>query len=448
MVLESLGRKLSEAVRKLVRAPLVDERAVKEFIIELQRALLEADTNVELVLELSKRIEKRAMEVELPPGITRREYVLKMVYEELTNILGRKSEPIRLKPGQSNVIMLVGIQGSGKTTTAGKLAYYFKKRGVKTALICADTFRLGAYEQLKQLAQQLEIPFYGEPSSKDAVRIAKNGISLFKEEGVEAIIIDTAGRHKEERSLFEEMITLSNEIKPQEIILVIDGSLGQQAYIQAKAFAEATNIGSIIVTKLDGSGRGGGALSAVAATGAPIKFIGTGEKIDDLESFDPPSFLSRLLGMGDLKTLVEKIKEAEAAPDREEAKAFLKGQFTLKDMMEQMEKFKKVGTFSRILSYFGLGGKLPEGWESEASEKLDKWRIIMQSMNKKELEEPKIIDRSRINRIARGSGTTPKDVRELLDQYNMMKKFAKSIGKTRGRGKIGKMIPKGFNYGG
>ncbi|MEM2907341.1 MAG: signal recognition particle receptor subunit alpha, partial [Candidatus Odinarchaeota archaeon] len=168
MVLESLGKKLSEAVRKLVRAPLVDEKAVKEFIIELQRALLESDTNVELVLDLSKRIEKRAMEVELPPGITRREYVLKMIYEELTNILGKKSEPIKIKPGQSNVIMLVGIQGSGKTTTAGKLANYFKKRGVKTAVICTDTFRLGAYEQLKQLTQQIEVPFYGEASSKNA----------------------------------------------------------------------------------------------------------------------------------------------------------------------------------------------------------------------------------------------------------------------------------------
>ncbi|MEM2109758.1 MAG: signal recognition particle protein Srp54 [Candidatus Odinarchaeota archaeon] len=445
MVLESLGKKLSEAVRKLVRAPLVDEKAVKEFIIELQRALLESDTNVELVLDLSKRIEKRAMEVELPPGITRREYVLKMIYEELTNILGKKSEPIKIKPGQSNVIMLVGIQGSGKTTTAGKLANYFKKRGVKTAVICTDTFRLGAYEQLKQLTQQIEVPFYGEASSKNAVKIAKNGISKFKEEKFEVIIIDTAGRHKEEKSLFKEMVSLADEINPQEIILVIDGSLGQQAYVQAKAFAEATSIGSIIVTKLDGSGRGGGALSAVAATGAPIKFIGTGEKIDDLESFDPPSFLSRLLGMGDLKTLIEKIKEAEAAPDREEAKAFLKGQFTLKDMLEQMEKFKKVGTFSKILSYFGLGGKLPEGWESEASDRLDKWRIIMQSMNKKELEEPKIIDRARINRIAKGSGASSKDVRELLDQYNMMRKFAKSVGKTRGRGKLGKMLPKGLS---
>ncbi|MEM2907340.1 MAG: signal recognition particle protein Srp19, partial [Candidatus Odinarchaeota archaeon] len=269
--------------------------------------------------------------------------------------------------------------------------------------------------------------------------------SKLKEEKFEVIIIDTAGRHKEEKSLFKEMVSLADEINPQEIILVIDGSLGQQAYVQAKAFAEATSIGSIIVTKLDGSGRGGGALSAVAATGAPIKFIGTGEKIDDLESFDPPSFLSRLLGMGDLKTLIEKIKEAEAAPDREEAKAFLKGQFTLKDMLEQMEKFKKVGTFSKILSYFGLGGKLPEGWESEASDRLDKWRIIMQSMNKKELEEPKIIDRARINRIAKGSGASSKDVRELLDQYNMMKKFAKSVGKTRGRGKLGKMLPKGLS---
>ncbi|MHA1835609.1 MAG: signal recognition particle protein Srp19, partial [Candidatus Odinarchaeia archaeon] len=313
---------------------------------------------------------------------------------------------------------------------------------IKTALICADTFRLGAYEQLKQLSERVDVPFYGEPDSKDAVKIVLNGLKFFENKKFDAIIVDTTGRHKEEKSLFKEMVDLASKINPREIILVIDGTLGQQAYNQAKAFAEATNIGSIIVTKLDGSARGGGALSAVAATGAPIKFIGTGEKIDEIESFNPPSFVGRLLGMGDLKTLIDKIKEAEAAPDKGITKAFLKGKFTLKDMMEQMEKFKKVGTFSKILSYFGFGNRLPEGFEVETQEKLDKWKVIMQSMTREELEEPKIINKSRVLRIARGSGTQTKDVRELLNQYNLMKKFAKSMGKRRGLGKLSKMLPK------
>jgi signal recognition particle subunit SRP54 len=442
MVLEGLGKSLSNAIRKLIRAPLVDERAVKEFIKDLQRALLESDTNVELVLEVSKKIEKKAIEVELPPGISRREYVLKMIYDELTDILGKKSEAIKIKHGKMNFLMLVGIQGSGKTTTVAKLANYFKKRGTKVALIGADTFRLGAYEQLKQLSDQIEVPFYGETDSKDAVKIVKNGLSKFEGKNYDLILIDTTGRHKEEKGLFKEMIDLSNKIKPDEIVLVVDGTLGQQAYIQAKAFNEATNIGSIIVTKLDGSGRGGGALSAVAATKAPIKFIGTGEKIEEIESFNPQSFVGRLLGMGDLKTLLDKIKEAEAQPDREAAKAFLKGKFTLRDMMEQMEKFKKVGTFGKLMGYFGLGGKLPEGFEGETQIKLEKWKIIMQSMTHDELEEPKIINRPRIFRIARGSGTMTKEVKELLDQYNLMKKFAKSMGKRRGLGKMGKLIQK------
>ncbi|MHA1409650.1 MAG: signal recognition particle protein Srp54 [Candidatus Odinarchaeia archaeon] len=442
MVLEGLGKSLTNAIRKLIRAPLVDEKAVKEFVKDLQRALLEADTNVELVLEISQKIEKKALEVELPPGITRREYVLKLIYDELASILGRKSQPIRIKHGKRNIIMLVGIQGSGKTTTCAKLANYFKKRGTRVGIIGADTFRLGAYEQLKQLADKIEVPFYGEADAKDAIKIVKNGLSKFNEKDFDLIIIDTTGRHKEEKALFKEMISLSNKIKPDEIILVIDGTLGQQAAIQAEAFNKATNIGSIIVTKLDGSGRGGGALSAVAATGAPIKFIGIGEKIGDIESFNPESFVSRLLGMSDLKTLLEKIKEAEIQPDKETAKTFLKGKFTLKDMMTQMENFKKVGTFGKIMGHLGLGSKLPEGFEEETEAKLETWKIIMQSMTKEELEDPKIINRSRIFRIARGSGTMTKDVKELLNQYNLMKKFAKSMGKRRGLGKMGKLLQK------
>jgi len=440
LVLEGLGKALSQAIKKLIRAPLVDEKAVKEFIKDMQRAMLQADVKVELVLELSKSIEKKALEVQLPPGISRREYVIKLIYDEITKILGEKPRDIVIKPGKPNVVMMIGIQGSGKTTTAAKLANYFRKRGIKTGLVCADTFRLGAYEQLKQLSEQINVPFYGNPNIKDAVKLAKEGVKYFSDKGFELIIVDTAGRHKEETGLFNEMKELVKTIKPNEIVLVIDGTLGQQAYTQAEAFRNATEIGSIIVTKLDGSAKGGGALSAVAATGAPIKFIGIGEKIDDLERFNPPSFVGRLLGMGDIKGLIEKIKEAEATPDKDAVKAFMRGKFTLEDMLNQMEKFKKIGTFQKVLGYLGLGDKLPEGFDKDTEYKLERWKVIIQSMTKKERIDPKIINRSRMQRIARGSGTNVKEIKELINQYNIMKRFAKSMGKRRHLGKMAKLF--------
>ena len=281
MALERLGSSLHAALRKIFRASIVDEAAVKELVRNIQRSLLQADVNVKLVLDISKRIEERALKEKIQPGISRREHVIKVVYEELTRFLGEKPVPMKIEPGKKKVIMLVGIQGSGKTTAAAKLARYFQKRGLKPALICADTYRPGAYAQLQQLASKISVPLYGEPKKKDPVKIAINGLKQFSDKDV--VIIDTAGRHKEEHELIKEMKVLEKKIKPNEVMLVIDGTIGQQAMTQAKAFNEATPIGSILVTKLDGSARGGGALSAVAATGAPIKFIGTGEKIGDIE---------------------------------------------------------------------------------------------------------------------------------------------------------------------
>ncbi|MBS7288579.1 MAG: signal recognition particle receptor subunit alpha, partial [Candidatus Freyarchaeota archaeon] len=282
MVLDALGEGLRSAINRLLRSAVADRDAVRELVREIQRVLLSSDVNVELVLRLSENIERKALEEELPSGISRREHVVKIVYEELVNILGSKPRGLNIKPGQLNVVMLVGIQGSGKTTTAAKLARYLAKRGFKTGLVCADTFRLGAYEQLSQLAEAAGVPFYGDSNSRSSVEVAKRGIDYFRGKGFDVVIVDTAGRHKNEADLMDEMKEIARSIKPAEIMLVVDGTLGQQAMTQAKAFKEATDIGSIIVTKLDGTARGGGALSAVAATGAPIKFIGTGEKLEDI----------------------------------------------------------------------------------------------------------------------------------------------------------------------
>ncbi len=430
MVLEKLGSSLYGALKKLFGASVVDEATVKELIRDLQRALLQADVNVKLVFDLSRKIEERALKEKVPPGISRKEHVIKVVYEEITRLLGEKPVPLRVTPGKRNVFMLVGIQGSGKTTTAAKLARYFQKRGVKAALICADTFRPGALAQLSQLAAQINVPIYGDEKEKNPVKIVLEGLKKF--EKYDVIIVDTAGRHKDEKSLIEEMKVLQEAIKPDEVIMVIDGTMGQQAASQAEAFHEATKIGSIIVAKLDGSARGGGALSAVAATGAPIKFIGTGEKIDDLEVFDPPRFVGRLLGMGDLQSLIEKVKEAEVKMPKKKAKAILSGKFTLSDMYEQFEAMRKMGPFSRLLSMLpGLGYELPEEAVNVAEERLEKWRVIIQSMTPEEREKPQILNASRIRRIARGSGTTERDVKELLKQYTLLRRMMKSLRRRR-----------------
>lgn len=426
MVLDRLGSSLNDALKKVFRAPVMDEKTVKELCRDIQRALLQADVNVKLVLEVSKRIEERALKEKVPPGVSRREHVVKVVYEELTRFLGQKPATLKIEPGKRKIIMLVGIQGSGKTTASGKLAKYFQKRGLKTALVCTDTYRPGAYDQLKQLASRINIPVYGEPKEKKSEKIAMRGLKQFKD--YELVIVDTAGRHKEEKGLIDEMKRLEKVIKPDEAILVIDGTIGQQAAVQARALHEATPIGSILVSKLDGSARGGGALSAVAAIGAPIKFISSGEKLEDIEPFIPSRFVGRLLGMGDLQSLVDKVRDAEVKVPEKKARAFLSGKFTLTDMYEQFESMKKMGPLSGLLKMIpGMGYNIPDEQMNMAEDALKKFRVIIQSMTPKEREKPKILSSSRIRRVARGSGTTEKDVKDLIKQYNQTRKMMKSF---------------------
>jgi len=442
MALERFGSSIYDALRKVLRAPVVDEATVKELVRDLQRALLQGDVNVQLVLSISKSIEERALKEKVPPGVSRREHVTKVVYEELTRFLGEKPVPLKVEPGKRTVLMMVGIQGSGKTTNTAKLARYFQKRGLKVGLVCVDTYRPGAFAQLQQLAQKINVPIHGAPNGKNPVDIAKKGLQIFGSQDI--VIIDTAGRHKEERSLIEEMKQLEKAIKPNEVILVVDGTIGQQATVQAKAFHEATPIGSIFVTKLDGSARGGGALSAVAATGAPIKFISTGEKIDDIEPFVPSRFVGRLLGMGDLQSLIEKVREAEVQVPEKKMKAILSGKFSLNDMYEQIEAMKGMGSFRRLLKLIpGFSYNIPENMMDTAEDRLKKWRVIMQSMTPQERQEPKTLNSSRVHRVARGSGTSEKEVKELLNQYNMMKKMMKTMRRKRGFPFLGKQMPMG-----
>lgn len=453
MVLDRLGRTLHSALRKLTRATHVDERVIKELVRDIQRALLQADVNVEFVLELTKRIEKRALEEKLPPGMARKEHIIKIVYEELSTLMGRPAQ-LQLKPGQTTVLLMVGLQGSGKTTSVAKLAAHFKKLGFKVGIVCADTFRPGAYEQLSQLGQQVGTRFFGNPKAKDSIKLAKEGVKQLQKERLELIVVDTAGRHRKEKALMEEMHQIAKAIGPNEIMLVVDGTMGQQAKEQAAAFKAATDIGSILITKLDGTAKGGGALSAVAATDAPIKFIGAGEHLDDLEPFVPERFVARMLGMGDIETLLKRIEETARAEEVKPAdmKAILAGKLTLQDVYSQLEMMGKMGPLKKLMQMIpGLGVAIPEEQMRVGEEKLKRFKVIMQSMTPEELENPKVLNASRIRRIARGSGTGETDVKELLKQYDFIKKLIKKVIKGRGPkfgpfAKLIKQLPKEISH--
>lgn len=412
----------------MVRAPIVDEVVVRELVKDVQRALLQADVNVQQVFDLSKRIEKKSRE-EVPPGVSKRESLIKTVYEELTKLVGDKCAELPLEKGERKVLMLVGIQGSGKTTAAAKLANFVKKKGFKPVLVCADTYRKGALQQLEQLVGEVNIPVFGR--GKDPIDIVRRSMGAL-EEGSDVIIVDTAGRHKDEVSLIKEMRLMNEAIKPDEVILVVDATIGQQAFSQAKAFHEATPVGSIFLTKLDSSAKGGGALAAVAATGAPIRFIGVGERLDDVELFDPSKFIGRLLGMGDLEGLIQRVKEAEEAEATIKVRKPLTDKLTIDDVYNQLKMLGRMGPMKSLLKMLpGVGYGIPDEVLDVAESKTKKWGHIIQSMNRREKEDPRLIKGRRLREIAYGSGTSEKDVKELVNFYFMMRKLMKKVLRSR-----------------
>lgn len=414
---------LKDIARKIMGSTAIDKKFVEEMVRDIQRALIKADVNVKQVKEISEAIRKRALSEEVPEFFDAREQVLRIVYEELLKGVGEGLEI----PLKRTKIMLVGLQGSGKTTTAVKLAKFFRDRGLKTAVVAGDTWRPAAYEQLKQLAEANSIPFYGE-KGKNAVEVVKKALENAKED---VIIIDTAGRHALEKELIEEMIAIAKLVNPEYKFLVLDAAIGQLASKQAKAFHDAIGINGIIITKFDGTAKGGGALSAAREIGIPIAFIGMGEKVEDFEKFDPASFISRLLGMGDLRALIEKV-ERIAKEEEIDAEAFLKGSFTLKDIYKQIEAMNKLGPIRKVLEMipvFGLG--VDDQTVEMTQEKMKRFKVIMDSMTEEELLNPKIIDSSRIRRIAIGSGTSQQEVRELLKYYETVKSFMKKMKKKK-----------------
>ncbi len=448
MVLEGLAGSLRETIRKISRASYIDKETIKEVSKELQRALLKADVNVKLVLNLSSTLERRATEEKPPAGMTEQDFMIKIIYEELLKILGEDS---KIELGEQT-IMLVGLYGQGKTTSAGKLAKFFHRKGLSVGLIAADVHRPGAYDQLEQVAKQVNVPFYGEKGQKNPVRIISNGLEQLKDLKVK--IIDTSGRDSLNQELIDEITEIKKKFQPKEVLLVMDGTIGQQAGPQAKAINDAVGITGVIITKMDGTGKGGGALSAVADIHAPVYFIGTGEHMDDLEVFNAKKFLSRLLGLGDLETLLEAFQETQITEEEaeESMNRLMSGKFNLKDMYEIWEKFAQPGIMRKMFDALPLskipgGGKIGAEDLDNAQDKLNNYRVIMDSMTFYELEHPDEINARRIVRIARGSGREETDVRNLLREFKAMKNNLKAMKGNRGFKKLMRNQIKAGNFG-
>ncbi len=428
MVLEKLSEGLKSTLQKIAKAMFVDEKLINELVKDIQRSLLQADVNVKLVFELTQRIKDRIIKEETPGALTKKEHLINIVYEELTKFLGGDKSELKLGDKTPNKIMLVGLFGSGKTTTSGKLAKFFMKRGKRVALLGLDVHRPAAMDQLAQVGKQINVPVFILKGEKDPIKIYKSFEPELKK--FDVVIIDTAGRDALSQDLIEELKNVHQLAQPDESLLVISADIGQAAQTQAKAFHEAGAITGVIVTKMDGTAKGGGALSACAVTSAPIKFIGVGEKVDDFEQFNPKGFVGRLLGMGDLEALLEKAKEAiteEEAKDIE--KKLLKGEFNLIDLYNQMEAMSKMGPLGKVLEMIpGLGQlSMPKEMLQVQEGKLKKWKHAMNSMTKAELEDPEIIDAQRIERIGKGSGVSTSDIRDMIKQYKQSKKMVKML---------------------
>ncbi|ETN69375.1 signal recognition particle protein SRP54 [Necator americanus] len=436
MVLADLGRKIRNAIGKLGQATIINEEELDAMLKEVCMALIESDVHIRLVKQLKDNVKKAINFEEMVGGVNKRRLIQKTVFNELLKLVDPGVTPYQPKKGQAN------------------MAYFYQRKGWKTCLICADTFRAGAFDQLKQNATKARIPFYGSYSEMDPVVIAAEGVEKFKKENFEIIIVDTSGRHKQEASLFEEMLQVSNAVNPDNVVFVMDASIGQACEAQARAFSDTVDVASVIITKLDSHAKGGGALSAVAVTKSPVIFIGTGEHIDDFELFKPKAFVQKLLGMGDIAGLVDMVNDI-GIKDNEELVSRLKhGLFTLRDMYEQFQNIMKMGPFSQIMSMIpGFGPEfMTKGNEKESVGRLKKLMTIMDSMSDTELDHPKASELftkepGRVIRVARGSGTTQAEVRDLLSQYKKFADMVKKMGSIKGlfSGKNGDINPKNVN---
>ena len=426
-MLEKLGNVFKKVTDKLANAIFLDKTMVESIVKDLQRALIEADVNIHLVKELSDRIRTAAFDERIK-GVEKKEHIIKLLHDYLLEIVG-KEEELKLDKGKSQKIMLLGLYGSGKTTTINKLANYYSKRGYKTAMLGLDVHRPAATDQLEQLGKQNNLKVFVNKTEKNAVKIYKQ----FKEELKEydLVFVDTAGRHSLDKDLIEEITKLGKEISPSYTILVLPADIGQAAQSQVQEFQKACSINGVIITRMDSSAKGGGALTACHLTKAPVYFITAGEKVNDLEIFSPKGFVSRILGMGDLESLVEKVRSAMNPENENKLKKRLEeGKFTLDDLYDQLKEMQNMGPLGKIAEMIpGLGkAKIPDNILNTQEEKMKKWKFAIQSMTLEEKENPEIMEKqtSRLQRISKGSGVPTSDIRALIKQYKMLKEFMKT----------------------
>ncbi len=425
-MLEKLGEVLKKATNRIANAIFLDKNLLDSIVRDLQRALIEADVNVALVKDLSEKLRKAALD-ERVTQVDKKEHVIKLLHDELLKIIG---EHKKLKVGDAqNRIMLLGLYGAGKTTTTAKIANYFAKRGKRVAMIGLDVHRPAASEQLKQLAEKNKLNYFIDLEEKNPIKIWKKYEKDLQK--FDVVVIDTAGRHSLDKDLVKEIKLIGKEISPTESILVMPADIGQAAKKQASDFKEAVDISGVIITRMDSTARGGGALTACAETKSGVYFITTGEKINDIEEFNPKSFLSRLLGMGDLETLIEKVRSVTDEGKQEKIRKNLEsGKMTIEDVIEQVKSMSALGGFEKIKSMIpGFGNaKIPENLLETQQEKISKWEHIAKSMTLNEKDNPELLEKqtSRIQRIAKGAGVNVSDVRTLLKQYKMLNDMIKS----------------------
>lgn len=424
-MLESLGNILKKSIDKIASAIFVDKTLIESIVKDLQRALIMADVNVALVSEISAKIRKEGESN--VKGVDKKEHLVKLLNDELERIIGGEKKELIL--GKKDSILFIGLYGSGKTTSLSKIASYYKKRGKNVALLGLDVHRPAASEQLEQLGKKIDVPTFTDKNEKNALKVFEK----YKKEleKYDLVLIDSAGRDALEDSLIKEIKDISNKINLTHTILVIAADIGQAARIQTIKFKEACNIDGVIITRMDSSAKAGGALTACYETKAPVYFIGTGEKPSDLEPFNPKTFVSRLLGMGDLESLIEKVKTATGEKEQQQlAERLSEGKFTLIDLYEQIKSMQNMGPLSKITELIpGFSkAKIPEEMLGTQEEKLKHWKNAINSMTLKEIENPEILEKetSRISRIAKGSGTTTGEIRQLIKQYKMIKEFASS----------------------
>ncbi|MCF8001287.1 MAG: signal recognition particle protein [Halanaerobiales bacterium] len=437
MIFSGLAEKLQDTLKKLSGKGKLNEKDVDNALREVKLALLEADVNYRVVKNLINNIKERAVGQEVMDSLTPGQQVIKIVNEELTKLMGGQQSEIEISSEPPTLIMLVGLQGSGKTTTAGKLAKRFKNEGKNPLLVAGDIYRPAAIRQLQVLGERLEVPVFSMGDKKDPVDIIKAGVSKAESAGNDIVILDTAGRLHIDEDMMDELQEVKENTDPDEILLVVDSMTGQDAVNVSENFNEKLGIDGVVLTKLDGDARGGAALSVKAVTGKPIKFIGTGEKLDDFEPFHPDRMSNRILGMGDVLSLIEK---AEKSIDKEKAKKLeerLKNnKFTFDDFLDQLEQLRNMGPMEEIMGMIpGMSGAKQLKNLQVDEERLDHIEAIINSMTKEEKNDPSVINGSRRKRIANGSGTSIQEVNSLLKQYRETKKMIKKFNNSKGKGK-------------